>query len=428
MAPNRRLKQERELRGWSQAKVAELIGTDATTVSRWERGLFLPTPFFRERLCVLFGKNAEELGLLESTQTSYQEDSAGLLRDQGSTHTRAESGLSEQSGTAGRGEMIALKPRTMPEGVDTFTYILQRSSQEQQAYMLWEHAYVQALQDERAEAQRLGQASVSVFEQARHPNAAVVRAWLNQQGLLSASSHGSTDASLPSAIQRKRSNRPLLRVGGAGMFVVLVLVGGLFLSNFTSKHPDTSTSSGVNYIPQVLGGHNPPVAQHSVSSTIPAQSNSAHKVHNPEPTPSSRSASPVPSLLLTPASTPASIPASTPASIPASTPTSVADPAIMPTIAPSQLNPNTCSSDAGGYRCTITLAVYANQEENFSWQASSSGIPVKFNSLNGTISTGKTVQEIVYIYTSCSQSGTLSFAFSAPSSKQPTSVSVPWGC
>src|SRR5712664_2579036 len=66
MTPNRRLKQARELRGWSQAKVAEQIGTDATTVSRWERGMFFPTPYFRERLCALFEKNAEELGLLEA--------------------------------------------------------------------------------------------------------------------------------------------------------------------------------------------------------------------------------------------------------------------------------------------------------------------------------------------------------------------------
>src|SRR4051812_27900931 len=65
MTPNRRLKQARELRGWSQAKVAEQIGTDATTVSRWERGLFSPTPYFRERLCALFSKDAKELGLLE---------------------------------------------------------------------------------------------------------------------------------------------------------------------------------------------------------------------------------------------------------------------------------------------------------------------------------------------------------------------------
>src|SRR5579883_2943169 len=73
MTPNRRLKQERELRGWSQAKVAEQIGTDATTVSRWERGLFSPTPYFRERLCTLFNKNAAELGLLD---IEYEPDNA----------------------------------------------------------------------------------------------------------------------------------------------------------------------------------------------------------------------------------------------------------------------------------------------------------------------------------------------------------------
>src|SRR5579859_2515037 len=73
MTPNRRLKQERELRGWSQAKVAEQIGTDATTVSGLERGLFSPTPYFRERLCLLFDKNAEELGLLESEHSRHEE-------------------------------------------------------------------------------------------------------------------------------------------------------------------------------------------------------------------------------------------------------------------------------------------------------------------------------------------------------------------
>jgi transcriptional regulator with XRE-family HTH domain len=421
MAPNRRLKQVRELRGWSQAKVAELIGTDATTVSRWERGLFLPTPYFRERLCELFGKNAEELGLLEASNSSHLEDGTGFS----SLYPHAESGSSSQAGTATRGEMIALKPRTLPEDVDTFTYILQRSSQEQQAYMLWEHAYVQALQDQRAEAQRLGQASVNVFEQVKHPNAAVVRAWLNQQGLLSAPLPGSIDPVLPSAIQHKRSSRPWLRVSGAGVFVVLVLVGGLLLSNFISNRPNISTSSNVNYIPQAVKESNTPATAHHVSSTVPAQSNSTHVVHKTDPTPSSRPISPTPSPLITPVSTSAT--ASTSTSAIASAP--AAKSSIMATITPAQLKPDACNSDGMGYRCTITLAVYANTQENISWQASSSGIPVDFNSAHGTISTGTTAQEIVYIDTkACNQNGTLSFAFSASSSTQPTSVSVPWGC
>jgi tetratricopeptide (TPR) repeat protein/transcriptional regulator with XRE-family HTH domain len=64
LSPNQRLRHERELRGWSQAKLADKIGTTCATVNRWERGNKTPSPYFRERLCDLFGKNAEELGLL----------------------------------------------------------------------------------------------------------------------------------------------------------------------------------------------------------------------------------------------------------------------------------------------------------------------------------------------------------------------------
>ncbi|HEX6556004.1 MAG TPA: tetratricopeptide repeat protein [Ktedonobacteraceae bacterium] len=58
------LRAERELRGWSQAKVAEAVGSTPRNVSRWEQGQTLPHPYYREQLCLLFGKNARELGLL----------------------------------------------------------------------------------------------------------------------------------------------------------------------------------------------------------------------------------------------------------------------------------------------------------------------------------------------------------------------------
>lgn len=63
-SPNEHLKQERLLRGWSQADVAASIGTDGYTVSRWERGRAQPSPYFRQKLCALFEKNAFDLGLL----------------------------------------------------------------------------------------------------------------------------------------------------------------------------------------------------------------------------------------------------------------------------------------------------------------------------------------------------------------------------
>lgn len=73
MKANQRLKRERELRGWSQAKVASEIGTDPATIGRWERGLSFPYPYFREKLCVLFGKSAPELGLVQSKNGNKEE-------------------------------------------------------------------------------------------------------------------------------------------------------------------------------------------------------------------------------------------------------------------------------------------------------------------------------------------------------------------
>jgi transcriptional regulator with XRE-family HTH domain len=415
MAPNRRLKQARELRGWSQARVAEMIGTDATTVSRWERGLFLPTPYFREKLCECFGKNAEELGLLEAETEPHLHSVVGPDTYEGS-------GLYGQTPTAGRGEMVALKPRSSPENVDTFTYILQRSSQEQQAYMLWEHAYVQALQDQPAEAQRLGQASVNVFEQVRHPNAAVVRAWLHQQGLLPTSSP--SDAPRPSDIQRKRTSRPWLRVGGASVFVVLVLVAGIVLSGVMSNHSTSSLPGDARYSPLAPGGNsssNTPVPDtnksHTTSPVVSAQSNTAqivekdHGFQVPAPTP-------IPPSTTTPPPQPTSTTSSG----------GVPDPSIMPTITPVHLNPQNCYVDGMGYRCMLTLTVYANTNETFSWQASSTGIPTKFNSQTGTAATGDSFQMIVYIYAPCSQNGTISFGFQAPSSKHTNTVSASWSC
>src|SRR5579884_2657550 len=64
--PNKRLRHEREARGWSQAYVARQLGADANIVSRWENGERKPGPYYRQQLCALFGKSAVELGLVEA--------------------------------------------------------------------------------------------------------------------------------------------------------------------------------------------------------------------------------------------------------------------------------------------------------------------------------------------------------------------------
>ena len=70
--PNERLRRARVLRGWSQQRVADQINqfpgnarADRELVYRWEAGKRTPGPFYRERLCQVFGMNAEQLGLVE---------------------------------------------------------------------------------------------------------------------------------------------------------------------------------------------------------------------------------------------------------------------------------------------------------------------------------------------------------------------------
>lgn len=66
--PNTHLRHERELKGWSQRKLAELLGTNEQVVNRWESGQHKPNRHFQTQLCQLFGKNAEELGFMDEPQ------------------------------------------------------------------------------------------------------------------------------------------------------------------------------------------------------------------------------------------------------------------------------------------------------------------------------------------------------------------------
>lgn len=79
------LKRERRLRGWSQAYVAEKVGSDPKTVSRWEQGKNSPGPYYVQKLIDLFGKSAEELGLLanEEKQTATDQEVFSNLQEWG---------------------------------------------------------------------------------------------------------------------------------------------------------------------------------------------------------------------------------------------------------------------------------------------------------------------------------------------------------
>ena len=62
---NNRLRQERIAQNWRQRDVADQLGTTVVTVNRWERGIQHPSAYFRVKLCALFGKSAQDLGLVD---------------------------------------------------------------------------------------------------------------------------------------------------------------------------------------------------------------------------------------------------------------------------------------------------------------------------------------------------------------------------
>ena len=80
--PNSQLRAARKERGWTQQYVADQIGAPlALNVTRWERGTAVPSAYYVERLCTLFGKTPLELGLLQ-VNASISTDQQDLVRSQ----------------------------------------------------------------------------------------------------------------------------------------------------------------------------------------------------------------------------------------------------------------------------------------------------------------------------------------------------------
>ncbi len=65
--PNLLLRQARLQRGWSQQRLADLIGAPgAYMVNRWEQGNIFPSQLYRDKLGALFHLQPQELGLLKT--------------------------------------------------------------------------------------------------------------------------------------------------------------------------------------------------------------------------------------------------------------------------------------------------------------------------------------------------------------------------
>lgn len=370
MAPNRRLKQARELRGWSQAKVAEAIGTDATTVSRWERGLFSPTPYFRERLCKLFGRNAEELGLLEPAYQPLEREQEEAFFRPSAARPAFETNGAWPREDAYAGNVVAPMPPSWPKRTDTFSYILHSAAHDQQAHMLWGDAYVRALHGQRAEAQRLGEASISAFERVGHLNAAAIREWLNQRDLTSLPSSATSVTPTPLPIlpdqHQKKPERQRLAGKGTGIALILVLVAAMIFV-------------GLSLI--------------QVYQTALASS------------PAARAAVQANSLVGLSATTPSTLPTPTPSPMPTaaapSTPSSPAPPAALTVrITPGYLTRQNCFPDSLGLRCDLRFWLFADgRQGSFSWRINgASTLALSHSPLQGSGTLGTWTQITVYVH------------------------------
>jgi tetratricopeptide (TPR) repeat protein/transcriptional regulator with XRE-family HTH domain len=80
MHRNALLRQQRIARNWRQQDVADQLGVAVITIQRWERGNQQPSAYYRIKLCTLFGKSAQELGLVDTISPESEVSEAGSQR------------------------------------------------------------------------------------------------------------------------------------------------------------------------------------------------------------------------------------------------------------------------------------------------------------------------------------------------------------
>ncbi|HEU5384010.1 MAG TPA: helix-turn-helix transcriptional regulator, partial [Ktedonobacteraceae bacterium] len=67
--PNEALRLAREERGWTQSDAATALGFSLEAVQSWERGRRTPRPSQQAKLCEVYQRSPEELGLRPQLST-----------------------------------------------------------------------------------------------------------------------------------------------------------------------------------------------------------------------------------------------------------------------------------------------------------------------------------------------------------------------
>ncbi len=76
------LKHLRQEKLWSQAELANRIGTTPVSVGRWENNITRPNLHFQQQLCTIFGKSPEDLGFVPHTAPELREDFASPIQQE----------------------------------------------------------------------------------------------------------------------------------------------------------------------------------------------------------------------------------------------------------------------------------------------------------------------------------------------------------
>ena len=236
MTANQQLRYEREVRGWSQNRVAQEIGTTLNSVSMWERGLAIPSPYFREQLCRLFEKNAQELGFLEEKdQQSKEQKIEGnqLYRD----NAVSCQSISKDKGT----RTAALLNETVAKDHDEIEVqhtIFEMVAQNLQAYKLWQLAYIASLKEQQEQAEKLGQESLSSFEHLKELNVSAIQTWLDT---LQKEKSSQEQSSFPHKQLLKRSSRFIpLMIFFLALISIIPLIAGLTRTTLSYAQPHSS--------------------------------------------------------------------------------------------------------------------------------------------------------------------------------------------
>jgi len=88
--PNALLRHQRQIRGWSLQHVADQLcklgeeedripGVTADMVGKWERGEKKPSPFYREKLCLLYGTSADKLEFIDTQNAPERDNTSASL-------------------------------------------------------------------------------------------------------------------------------------------------------------------------------------------------------------------------------------------------------------------------------------------------------------------------------------------------------------